>query len=65
MSATTPLLEVRDLKVHYPVKHGVFGATRQWVSMNIEKFRKRGLIEVRDRRLIILQRDALRAIAGC
>jgi CRP/FNR family cyclic AMP-dependent transcriptional regulator len=41
------------------------GATRQWVSMNIEKFRKRGLIEIGDRRLVILRPDALRAIAGC
>jgi len=28
MSAVAPLLEVRDLKVHFPVKHGVFGAAR-------------------------------------
>ncbi len=41
------------------------GATRQWVSINIEKFRKRGLIEIGDRRLVILRHDALRAIAGC
>ncbi len=44
---------------------GMVGATRQWVSINVEKFRKRGIIEVGDRRLIILRPDALRAIAGC
>ncbi len=32
MSAPPPLLEVRDLKVHFPVKHGVFGAVREWVK---------------------------------
>jgi oligopeptide transport system ATP-binding protein len=32
MSAAVPLLEVRDLKVHFPVKHGMFGAAREWVK---------------------------------
>ena len=42
------------------------GATRQWISMTIEKFRKRGLVEINGRRLLILRREALRAIAeGC
>jgi CRP/FNR family cyclic AMP-dependent transcriptional regulator len=42
------------------------GATRQWVSMTIEKFRKRGLIDIRERRLVLLRPEALRAIAdGC
>ncbi|MEW6437602.1 MAG: Crp/Fnr family transcriptional regulator [Pseudomonadota bacterium] len=42
------------------------GATRQWVSMTIEKFRKRGLIDIRGRRLVLLRPEALRAIAdGC
>jgi oligopeptide transport system ATP-binding protein len=27
-----PLLEVRDLKVHFPVKHGILGAARGWVK---------------------------------
>jgi CRP/FNR family transcriptional regulator, cyclic AMP receptor protein len=40
------------------------GATRQWISMTIEKFRKRGLVEVSGRRFVILHREALRAIAG-
>jgi CRP/FNR family transcriptional regulator, cyclic AMP receptor protein len=55
---------IADMPSHEELA-AMVGATRQWVSMNIEKFRKRGLIEVRDRRLVILQRDALRAIAGC
>ena len=42
------------------------GATRQWISMTIEKFRKRGLVDTNGRRLVILRREALRAIAeGC
>jgi oligopeptide transport system ATP-binding protein len=32
MNTASPLLEVRDLKVHFPVKHGVFGAVRSWVK---------------------------------
>jgi oligopeptide transport system ATP-binding protein len=32
MNTAAPLLEVRDLKVHFPVKHGVFGAVRSWVK---------------------------------
>ncbi len=32
MSTAPPLLEVRDLKVHFPVKHGMFGAAREWVK---------------------------------
>ncbi len=40
------------------------GGTRQWVSMTIERFRKRGLIDVSERRLVILKPEALRAIAA-
>jgi ABC-type oligopeptide transport system ATPase subunit len=32
MSAASPLLEVRDVKVYFPVKHGIFGAVRRWVK---------------------------------
>jgi CRP/FNR family transcriptional regulator, cyclic AMP receptor protein len=39
------------------------GATRQWVSMTLEKFRKRGLIELAPKRLAVRQIAALRAIA--
>jgi oligopeptide/dipeptide ABC transporter ATP-binding protein len=28
IAKTEPLLEVRDLKVHFPVRHGIFGGTR-------------------------------------
>lgn len=42
------------------------GATRQWVSITLEKFRKRGLIELEQKRLAVRQIAALRAIAeGC
>jgi CRP/FNR family cyclic AMP-dependent transcriptional regulator len=40
------------------------GGTRQWVSMTIERFRKRGLIDVSERRLVILKPEALRSIAA-
>jgi len=40
------------------------GGTRQWVSMTIERFRKRGLIDVSDRRLVILKPETLRGIAA-
>lgn len=39
------------------------GATRQWVSMTLERFRKRGVIEIRNRRLVIVRMGALRALA--
>jgi CRP/FNR family transcriptional regulator, cyclic AMP receptor protein len=39
------------------------GATRQWVSMTLERFRKRGMIEIRNRRLVIRRMSALRSIA--
>jgi CRP/FNR family cyclic AMP-dependent transcriptional regulator len=40
------------------------GGTRQWVSMTIERFRKRGLVDLRDRRLVILAPAILRGIAS-
>lgn len=55
---------IADMPSHEELA-GMVGATRQWVSINIEKFRKRGLIDVSGRRLTILRPDALRAIAGC
>jgi CRP-like cAMP-binding protein len=39
------------------------GATRQWVSITLERLRKRGAIQIRKRRLVILRVAALRAIA--
>lgn len=42
------------------------GATRQWVSITLEKFRKRGLIELGPKRLAVRQIAALRSVAeGC
>ena len=40
------------------------GGTRQWVSMTIERFRKRGFIDVSERRLVILMPETLRSIAA-
>ena len=31
MNPPPPLLEVRDLKVHFPVQHGLFSRARSWV----------------------------------
>lgn len=39
------------------------GATRQWVSMTMERFRAGGLIEVNRRRIVVLRLAALRALA--
>jgi CRP/FNR family cyclic AMP-dependent transcriptional regulator len=39
------------------------GATRQWVSITLERLRKRGVIQIRNRRLVILRVSALRVIA--
>jgi CRP-like cAMP-binding protein len=42
---------------------GTVGATRQWVSATVERFKRAGLIEAGDRRLVVLDRAALAAIA--
>jgi CRP/FNR family transcriptional regulator, cyclic AMP receptor protein len=51
-----------------PVAHeelaALVGGTRQWVSMTIERFRKRGLVALRGRQLVILAPDILRGIAA-
>jgi CRP/FNR family cyclic AMP-dependent transcriptional regulator len=39
------------------------GATRQWVSVAVERFRTLGLVSVRERRLVVLRMSALRALA--
>jgi hypothetical protein len=39
------------------------GATRQWVSVSLERFRARGLIGPKRRQLVILDMAALRAFA--
>ncbi|HXW48805.1 MAG TPA: Crp/Fnr family transcriptional regulator [Xanthobacteraceae bacterium] len=40
------------------------GATRQWISMTMERFRASGLIDVNRRRIIFLRLAALRVLAG-
>ncbi len=32
MNSAAPLLEVKDLKVHFPVKHSILSKTREWVK---------------------------------
>jgi len=39
------------------------GATRQWISITLERFRKQGLLAVRDRRIVVLRPNELRAIS--
>lgn len=39
------------------------GATRQWVSITLERFRAQGLLEVRRHRIVLLDQDALRELA--
>lgn len=41
----------------------MIGATRQWVSMTLDRFRAHGLIEIHKRQLVIRQAAALRALA--
>lgn len=43
---------------------GLVGATRQWVSISLDRFRKRGLIAVDRRQLVILQRATLEVVAN-
>jgi len=39
------------------------GATRQWISMTLDRFRSMGLIEIHKRQVVIRQPAALRALA--
>ncbi len=41
----------------------MIGATRQWVSMTLDRFRVQGLIEIRHRHIVILRAADLRALA--
>lgn len=40
------------------------GATRQWISAAVERFREQGLLEFAPNKIIILDIDRLRALAG-
>ena len=41
------------------------GATRQWVTASIDRFQKQSLLEVCDRKIVILDRDRLERLAEC
>lgn len=41
----------------------MIGATRQWVSVTLERFRAQGLIELRKRQIVVCQPAALRTLA--
>ncbi len=42
---------------------GMIGATRQWISIALGRFRDQGLIEIRERRVVIRGEEGLRRIA--
>ena len=41
------------------------GATRQWVTASLDRFQKQSLLEIRERKLVILDRHRLERIADC
>jgi len=55
-------IEIADLPSHEELA-AMVGATRQWVSAALRRFRKRGLMAVRGRRLLIQDMPALREFA--
>ncbi len=55
-------IEIPDVPSHEKLAAKV-GATRQWVSISLERFRARGLINAQQRRLVVLDMSALRALA--
>jgi CRP-like cAMP-binding protein len=54
--------EIADMPSHEELA-AMVGATRQWVSVSLERFRARGLIGPRRRQLVVLDMAALRAFA--
>lgn len=54
---------VIDRKVTHDQLAAIVGATRQWVTMTLDKFQKRGLISVGRTSIVIEQHDQLRAMA--
>jgi hypothetical protein len=55
-------IEIPDVPSHEKLA-AMVGATRQWVSVSLERFRARGLIAARGRRFVVLDMSALRALA--
>jgi CRP/FNR family transcriptional regulator, cyclic AMP receptor protein len=41
------------------------GATRQWVTASLDRFQKQSLLEIRERKLVVLDRHRLERIADC
>lgn len=41
------------------------GATRQWVTASLDRFQKQSLLEIHERRLVVLDRHRLERIADC
>jgi len=55
-------VEITEMPSHEELA-AMVGATRQWVSVALERFRARGLVATRGRRLVIHHMSALRALA--
>jgi len=56
-------IEIADMPSHEELA-AMVGGTRQWVSVALRRFRKRGLIAARGRHLLIRDMPALRALAN-
>jgi CRP/FNR family cyclic AMP-dependent transcriptional regulator len=41
------------------------GATRQWVTASLDRFQKQSLLQIVDRKLVVLDRERLERIAAC
>jgi CRP/FNR family transcriptional regulator, cyclic AMP receptor protein len=53
-----------DRKITHDELAGIVGATRQWVTMTLDKFQKRGLISVSRQQIVIEQYDMLHAMTA-
>ncbi|EHK53061.1 Crp/Fnr family transcriptional regulator [Allomesorhizobium alhagi] len=54
---------VIDKKITHDELANIVGSTRQWVTMTLDKFQKRGLITVSRQRIVVEQHDMLRGLA--
>ncbi|MGQ9366388.1 Crp/Fnr family transcriptional regulator [Azospirillum sp. ST 5-10] len=54
---------VIERKVTHDQLAAIVGATRQWVTMTLDKFQKRGLIAVGRQSIVVEQYDLLKAVA--
>ena len=53
-----------DKPITHEILANMVGATRQWVTMTLDRFQKQGLIKLRKQRIVILDMDTLRKTAG-